>query len=123
MATMSPGSAEYKQAQDIIANLRKEIATLVHIEGADLPEDYYIDFQFIKDKGNDGFHFVGIKNFKNLILNDTRFGDYLKNTLVFLIEIPIGMAISLIMALAMNQPLKALSYSACFTSCLTFPTS
>lgn len=108
ITTLTPGSVDYRDAEKIITTLRKEIAAMVQIENADLPEDYYVDFQFIKDKGNNGFHFVGIKNFKNLILTDSRFGDYLKNTLVFLIEIPLGMAISLIMALAMNQPLKGI---------------
>lgn len=62
----------------------------------------------VKSEGIKPLTFVGFKNYTNLIFKDQRFSRYLWNTLIFLLEIPIGMAISLIMALAMNMQLKGI---------------
>ena len=58
--------------------------------------------------GSDGLSWIGIDNYKRIILTDDRFREYLFNTFFFLLQIPFGMALSLIMALAMNQPLKGI---------------
>ncbi len=62
----------------------------------------------IKSEGINPLTFIGLKNYQNLIFRDQRFKRYLWNTLIFLLEIPIGMALSLIMALAMNMQLKGI---------------
>ncbi len=51
--------------------------------------------------------FVGIENFIAL-MKDHYFWFYFKNTLIFMLEVPIGMAVSLGLALAMNQQLKGI---------------
>ncbi len=51
--------------------------------------------------------FVGIKNFVTLI-TDSLFWKYFFNTLFFMLGIPIGMAVSLILALLVNQKLKGM---------------
>ena len=72
------------------------------------PKGLKISVKYILKQGNDGIKWVGLKNYYGIIFQDTRFMDYLLNTLFFLIEIPIGMAVALIIALAMNQPLKGI---------------
>jgi len=62
----------------------------------------------IPNIGNFGLQLIGFGNFEELIMRDTRFRMYFVNTLFFLLEIPLGMVLSLIMALAMNQPLKGI---------------
>lgn len=57
--------------------------------------------------GVNGLQMVGLKNYKAL-MSDLRFREYFFNTMIFLLVIPIGMALSLVMALAMNQPLKGI---------------
>ncbi len=52
--------------------------------------------------------FVGLANFINLLFKDKLFWKYFYNTLFFMLNIPIGMAVSLILALLMNQPLKGI---------------
>ncbi len=59
------------------------------------------------DGGTKGAVWVGLANYKKLF-HDHDYGRYLLNTLIFLIEIPLGMAVSLILALAMNQKLKGI---------------
>jgi len=51
--------------------------------------------------------FVGIKNFVTLI-KDKLFWQYFGNTLFFMLNIPIGMAVSLALALLVNQKLKGI---------------
>jgi len=51
--------------------------------------------------------FVGMKNFANL-MSDKLFWKYFGNTLFFMMGIPIGMAISLCLALLMNNKLKGI---------------
>ncbi len=51
--------------------------------------------------------FVGVKNFVTLI-SDSLFWKYFFNTLFFMLGIPIGMAVSLILALLVNQKLKGM---------------
>ncbi|MBN1897199.1 MAG: sugar ABC transporter permease [Spirochaetes bacterium] len=51
--------------------------------------------------------FVGLKNFIVLI-QDKLFWKYFANTLFFMIGIPIGMTVSLILALLMNQKLRGI---------------
>jgi multiple sugar transport system permease protein len=64
--------------------------------------------KFIRRTGTSGIKMVGFKNYRNLFVTDSRFRFYMYNTLIFLLQIPFGMALSLIMALAMNQPLKGI---------------
>jgi len=52
--------------------------------------------------------FVGLANFIKL-LKDKDFWYYLYNTFFFMIAIPIGMAVSLAMAIALNQKLKGIA--------------
>ncbi|MFA5858646.1 MAG: sugar ABC transporter permease [Elusimicrobiota bacterium] len=49
--------------------------------------------------------FVGLKNFSD-ILTRGEFWEYLYNTFYFMLSIPIGMAISLALALALNQKMR-----------------
>lgn len=51
--------------------------------------------------------FVGLKNFITLI-QDKLFWKYFYNTLFFMMGIPVGMAVSLILALLMNHALKGI---------------
>jgi len=64
--------------------------------------------KFVQATGNNGLQFVGLRNFEDILLRDTRFKEYLLNTFIFLLGIPLGMMVSLIMALAMNMPLKGI---------------
>lgn len=64
--------------------------------------------KFVQATGNNGLQFVGLRNFEEILLRDTRFKEYLANTFIFLLEIPLGMMVSLILALAMNLPLKGI---------------
>ncbi len=64
--------------------------------------------KFVQATGNNGLQFVGLRNFQDILLRDTRFKEYLFNTFIFLLGIPLGMMVSLIMALAMNMPLKGI---------------
>lgn len=60
----------------------------------------------------DLFHdpkFVGLSNFVTLF-KDPYFWKYLWNTLYFMIGIPVGMAVSLFMAVAMNQKLRGIVF-------------
>ena len=53
--------------------------------------------------------FVGLDNFTNL-LNDSRFTVSLRNTAFYvLLSVPIGMALALGLALALNQPLRGIA--------------
>ncbi len=53
--------------------------------------------------------FVGLDNFANL-LNDSRFTVSLRNTAFYvLLSVPIGMALALGLALALNQPLRGIA--------------
>lgn len=67
-----------------------------------------VKVKFVMKTGNNGLRMVGFENYRALIVSDLRFRYYLGNTLIFLIEIPLGMLLSLIMAMAMNQPLKGI---------------
>lgn len=49
--------------------------------------------------------FVGFQNFINLV-QDKFFWQYFLNTLFFMLSIPLSMAVSLILALLMNNPIK-----------------
>src|SRR5207247_433016 len=49
---------------------------------------------------------VGLGNFRRLLLQDPLFRTTLANTLFFLLGVPIGIAISLAVALALNQGLR-----------------
>ena len=51
--------------------------------------------------------FVGLHNFR-LVFADERFWNAMINTVVYLIQIPIGMAISLALALVLNQKLRGI---------------
>ncbi len=64
--------------------------------------------KFVRATGNNGLQFVGLRNFEEIFFRDTRFKDYLLNTFLFLLGIPLGMMVSLILALAMNMPLKGI---------------
>ncbi len=52
-------------------------------------------------------HFVGLKNFIS-ILRDPYFWKYCWNTIFLMLSIPLGMAGSLVLALALNQKLKGI---------------
>ena len=61
---------------------------------------------FVKwDLLSDGPQFAGLKNFFELI-KDPFFGKYCWNTMVLMAAIPISMAGSLLLAIALNQKLK-----------------
>lgn len=83
-----------------------KISSFLSFEG--FPEGMNVEVKFITKQGNDGIKWVGLKNYQKILFTDTRFKDYLLNTLFFLVIVPIGMAVSLILALAMNQPLKGI---------------
>jgi multiple sugar transport system permease protein len=51
--------------------------------------------------------FVGLANFKEM-LNDSTFWNALKNTFIYTLNVPLGMAISLALALMMNKRLRGL---------------
>ncbi len=54
--------------------------------------------------------FVGLDNFVNLV-NDPRFLVSLRNTAFYtLLSVPIGMALALFLALALNQPLRGIAF-------------
>ncbi|MEW6040664.1 MAG: sugar ABC transporter permease [Elusimicrobiota bacterium] len=53
--------------------------------------------------------FTGISNYVALI-KDTYFWKFLGNTLFFMISIPLGMAVSLLMAVQMNQKLRGIVF-------------
>lgn len=51
--------------------------------------------------------YVGLYNFQ-LILEDDVFWNAMKNTFIYVTEIPIGMVLALLLALALNRPLKGI---------------
>lgn len=53
--------------------------------------------------------FVGLGNFGEM-MNDPNFSNALKNTFVYILNVPIGMVISLAIALIMNQRLKGVAF-------------
>jgi len=59
--------------------------------------------------GKTGIKFVGLDNFKKLFVRDKDFWRYFINTLIFMLEVPLGMAFAVILALALNQKLKGIS--------------
>ncbi|MEN2997768.1 MAG: sugar ABC transporter permease [Brevinematia bacterium] len=66
-----------------------------------------VDISFIG--GRTGIQFVGFENFKKLFTRDKDFWRYFINTLIFMLEIPLGMAFAIILALALNQRLKGIA--------------
>ncbi|MFH1855933.1 MAG: sugar ABC transporter permease [Candidatus Omnitrophota bacterium] len=64
-------------------------------------------FAFCKWDMSSPMKFVGLRNFIELF-QDGDFWYFLYNTVFFMLAIPLGMAISLIMALLLNQKLKAM---------------
>lgn len=66
-----------------------------------------VDTPFIG--GRTGIQFVGLDNFKRLFTRDRDFWRYFLNTLIFMLQIPLGMAFAIILALALNQKLKGIS--------------
>jgi multiple sugar transport system permease protein len=59
--------------------------------------------------GKTGIKFVGLDNFKKLFTRDKDFWRYFINTLIFMLEVPLGMAFAIILALALNQKLKGIT--------------
>ncbi len=57
--------------------------------------------------GKDGIIFVGFENFVG-IAKDREFWRYLINTFIFMLEVPLGMLVAIILALALNQKLKGI---------------
>lgn len=53
--------------------------------------------------------FVGLENFQAL-LQDRQFGNALKNTAIYSLHVPLGMAISLSVALLMNQKIRGVNF-------------
>lgn len=53
--------------------------------------------------------FVGLDNFKEMF-NDTTFWNALKNTFVYSLNVPLGMVVSLAVALMMNQKMKGIAF-------------
>jgi ABC-type sugar transport system permease subunit/ABC-type glycerol-3-phosphate transport system substrate-binding protein len=53
--------------------------------------------------------FVGLSNFKEM-LGDSTFWNALKNTLVYTLNVPLGMAISLTVALLLNKKMRGLGF-------------
>lgn len=53
--------------------------------------------------------FVGLDNFKEM-LNDTTFWNALKNTFVYSLNVPLGMIVSLAVALMMNRKVKGIAF-------------
>ncbi len=90
----------------LFTNEPKKLSSFLTFVG--FPENVTPEVKFITKQGNDGIKWVGFKNYQKILFTDTRFKDYLLNTLFFLVIVPIGMAVSLILALAMNQPLKGI---------------
>lgn len=54
--------------------------------------------------------FVGLNNYAQLLFRDSYFWKYCWNTVYLMLAIPLGMTGSLILALAMNQKLKAIVF-------------
>lgn len=80
------------------------------VEMPDIPKDALITNPRKFEGGQDGIKIVGIENFRYLIFKDKDFWRYFWNTVIFLLEIPLGMAVSLILALAMNQKIKGIVF-------------
>ncbi len=66
-----------------------------------------VDMAFIG--GKTGIKFIGLDNFKRLFTRDKDFWRYFVNTLIFMLQIPLGMAFAIILALALNQKLKGIT--------------
>ena len=66
-----------------------------------------VDRSFIG--GKTGIQFVGLDNFKRLFTRDKDFWRYFLNTIIFMIQIPLGMVFAIILALALNQKLKGIT--------------
>ncbi len=79
-----------------------------YITVQDIPSNLKVEIKNVVRQGNNGIKWVGFSNYKKILMTDSRFKNYLLNTLFFLVIVPIGMAISLILAMAMNQPLKGI---------------
>jgi multiple sugar transport system permease protein len=59
--------------------------------------------------GKTGIKFAGLDNFNKLFTRDRDFWRYFINTLIFMLEVPLGMAFAIILALALNQKLKGIT--------------
>jgi multiple sugar transport system permease protein len=59
--------------------------------------------------GKTGIRFAGLDNFNKLFTRDKDFWRYFINTLIFMLEVPLGMAFAIILALALNQKLKGIT--------------
>lgn len=104
------GTPEYEAAVSELEGFISEMNALLVLKDSDgnIIENVTIVAENMKETGNNGLRGVGFENYVDLLTNDSRFWYYFGNTLIFLLEIPLGMAASLIMALAMNQPLKGI---------------
>ncbi|MFN4245272.1 MAG: carbohydrate ABC transporter permease [Brevinematia bacterium] len=82
--------------------------TILKIKG-NLPVEVtaIVDKSFIG--GKTGIQFIGLDNFKRLFTRDKDFWRYFLNTIIFMTEIPLGMAFAIILALALNQKLKGIA--------------
>ncbi|MCX8029269.1 MAG: sugar ABC transporter permease [Brevinematales bacterium] len=68
----------------------------------------YIDTSLVG--GKTGIQFIGLDNFERLFTRDKDFWRYFINTLIFMLQIPLGMAFAIILALALNQKLKGITF-------------
>jgi multiple sugar transport system permease protein len=67
-----------------------------------------------------GIHFIGLQNFRDILgftrtpaglqANDGLFWQYMYNTLFLMLGVPIGMALSFLCALLMNQKLRGITF-------------
>lgn len=70
----------------------------------------------------DVFHaaqFIGLENYKNIIFNDMRFRKAMANVMFYLLVVPVGVTIAVVLAVAIDQKIRFKSF---FKGALFLPT-
>ncbi len=102
-------SAERKEAISAYLFIAPFILSMVFIVGGPIVAALFLSF--CKWDILTPIQFVGLDNYKEMFLQDPRFWHSLYNTAYFtLLSVPIGMVLSIAVAILMNQKVKGISF-------------
>ncbi len=101
-------SAERKEAISAFIFISPFLFWMVFLMGGPIIAAFFLSF--CKWDILTKIQFVGLDNYKEMFFNDARFWKALYNTAYFtLLSVPIGMVLSIIVALLMNQKIKGIA--------------
>ncbi|SRR5579871_3517287 len=101
-------SAERKEAISAFMFLSPFLIWMVFLMGGPILAAFFLSF--CKWDIFNPIQFVGFDNYKEMFFNDPRFWKALYNTAYFtFLSVPIGMALSIVVALLMNQKVKGIA--------------